>query len=415
MALYSAPLASDSVIGINLASTYRLLGILVDDQLSFKPYLCEICRRGRAAFIELFHAGETAGFSIPILAGQVTCRIVPLVLFGAAILISVPKADLALNRLQSFWACSLLGCPPNFRLAAMTAAAACGWPLCLGTLVWEVAVVAFARLFLLPQDHPSRIMLDVAASPPYATWVANVVAYMEARQIPLITKSGIAESCIKAAHLDREHRKQLLRHYRWDIVNPILLKQDEITYVSCAARLIPTFGIPLSSLIPRPCRLPKEWLVASGPPGMWKYFRCWSIARLTGRWPCSVLGSADLPFTLAKCSWCDTCNITVLHPFCCPRVAWHIPQGELSAWASAMSDEQTLSVLVFGSGVDPASQWQRIQAVGTVLVEQMLEDLGQGFTAADPYFSNERLEFSECLVSEDSPDYHFSSDDDEDL
>ena len=80
-----------------------------------------------------------------------------------------------------------------------------------------------------------------------------------------------------------------------------------------------------------------------------------------------------------------------------------------------MSDEQTLSVLVFGSGVDPASQWQRIQAVGTVLVEQMLEDLGQGFTAADPYFSNERLEFSECLVREDSPDYHFSSDDDEDL
>ena len=59
---------------------------------------------GRAAFIELFHAGETAGLSIPILAGQVARRIVPLVLFGAAVLISVPKADLDLNRLQSFWA-----------------------------------------------------------------------------------------------------------------------------------------------------------------------------------------------------------------------------------------------------------------------------------------------------------------------
>ena len=45
MALYGAPLASDSVISISLANTYRILGTLVDDQLSFKPYLCEISRR----------------------------------------------------------------------------------------------------------------------------------------------------------------------------------------------------------------------------------------------------------------------------------------------------------------------------------------------------------------------------------
>jgi hypothetical protein len=417
MALFNAPLASEESIGVGLVETYRLLGILVDYQLTFKPYLLEVCRKGRAIFQELFHAGETAGFSVPLLASQVTCRTVPQVMYGAALLVLVPTAVAALNRLQAYWARILLGGPPGFRLATLPAIAACGWTQSLGSLAWEAAIIAFARFFVLPHRHPGTLILELIRDHSLSDWASLVLDYMSQHHIPIITEAGFDAPLLEDARENKTCRKSLLRRYRWDCVKPKLLAQDAATFASKSARIIPTFGVPLSAFLPQLGRLPITWLSAPHQPGMWKFFRCWSLTRLTGRWPCSVLGSPDLPYTLETCPWCSAVEITVLHPFsACHKAAEH--------WAPVARDTQTgrptdqsISIQLFGDCSDPVELWQLIAVVGAVLTECIVSSFGLPLERDDDFFSCERL--SKLMASDAQCESHKEVDspasDDDDL
>ena len=320
----------------------------------------------------------------------------PQELHGAALLVMVPTAEAALNRLQAFWARVLLGGPPGFRLATLSAMVVCGWPQSLGSLAWEAAIIALARLYVLPSMHPGTRMLELALNRGRANWVFVVLDFMNRNQIPDITKAGFDESSLGEARTDSAERKSLLRRYRWDVVKPKLPTKDAAALGGKAARVIPTFGVPLAALLPPPGRLPTAWLSAPHPPGMWKYFRCWNLTRLTGRWPCSVLGLLDLPYTLGKCPWCSVQDITVLHPFSsCPSAAERRPSGLHVSAVSGLYHDQSISIQLFGDCRDSVELWQRIAVVGAVLVECIT----QNFVAPDqcngPAEAAERLDISE--------------------
>ena len=79
MALMDSPPLDEESIGCSTVEQHQLLGVTIDDQLTFQPFLYTLVNKVRAAFLELFHAGETGGFAIPVIAAQVTFTISPLV------------------------------------------------------------------------------------------------------------------------------------------------------------------------------------------------------------------------------------------------------------------------------------------------------------------------------------------------
>jgi hypothetical protein len=87
-----------------------VLAILLDDQLSFEPCLNQVLARGWSSFVTLFHAAESAGFSVPVLSAQVFVRIQPVVLFAETFLALAPRVLLRLNQLQWRWCKAILGC-----------------------------------------------------------------------------------------------------------------------------------------------------------------------------------------------------------------------------------------------------------------------------------------------------------------
>ena len=181
-------------------------------------------------------------------------------------------------------------------------------------------------------------MLEVALAHGSSEWVRLLHKFMSERGIPSISEAGFSESAIREAREDRACRKLLLKQYRWDIVKPVLLAEDAARYRKKAARIIPTLGVSLATLLPQPAKLPTEWLFSAGTPGMWKNFRCWSLARLTGRWPSCVFGSPDLPLVLDECPWCVATNITLLHPFSsCSGASDRVPRELLSPHLADLS------------------------------------------------------------------------------
>ena len=73
-------------VGCDMVSSKRLLGVLVDDCLSFKPCLQEVLSRGWNSWVQLFDAAESAGFSVSVLANEVAKRLVLEILFCRSIL-----------------------------------------------------------------------------------------------------------------------------------------------------------------------------------------------------------------------------------------------------------------------------------------------------------------------------------------
>ena len=164
MACFDAPPVSRHT------DTYKLLGIEVDNQLTFAKRLDIICAVGKAAFEELFHLAESLGLSIPVEAVEVPRRLEPIVLFGAKVLPLAENAEARLNSLQAHWARAILGTRLRGGISGRLAVAECGWRLRLGTLMMIKAVTFLNKLFLLPSSHPCRQLVTTALSLPCDTW-----------------------------------------------------------------------------------------------------------------------------------------------------------------------------------------------------------------------------------------------------
>ena len=218
MSLFDSPPAS--VPGCNDTQLRRILGVVVDAELTFKPLLAEVMSRGRTLFSKFFFAAETGGFSVPIMAAQVPLRVESAVLFAGAILATVPGAILALNRLQVEWARRILGCHSGPQVKWWIVIAQCGWARRLGTKLVERAILARARIQLLPGVHPTARMLQIADAVPALSWARKVSALMSSGEfggvIPDIVDGGVfTQEQLGTARGNADQRSTLLVEYKW--------------------------------------------------------------------------------------------------------------------------------------------------------------------------------------------------------
>ena len=144
MSLGSAPIEID--VGCDVVTTRNLLGILVDDALTFKPLLAKTLATGGSLFEQFYYTAMSSGFSLPVAAAQVPLRIEPALLYAAALLAGVGGAETALNKLQVTWARRILGCSAGPHMKWSLLVAQCGWAMRLGTRMREKAIIT----------HPTR-------------------------------------------------------------------------------------------------------------------------------------------------------------------------------------------------------------------------------------------------------------------
>ena len=315
MACFNAPPADFHV------DRYKLLGIEVGPDFCFEQRLNIVTAKGRACFDEFYHLAESSGFSIALMTFEVVRRIVPLVMYGAELLISIPTAERRLNQLQGYWAKTIVGARSRTDVRANLAIQECGWELRLGTLMLEKAFLCLARLQLLPPEHPSRRLLEVALELPCRSWARDVVCLLNhpgfSSNIPQVHESEICPSdMFLLAYTDSAVRRNILRNYRDNIVRPILLLYDETNFGTCATKMIPGLQCQFFEL-ESTNDLMKKLLPAVLH---WRVFRIWLIIRMTGQWPICLYEPESNVDVLDECPFCFAKLISVRHAILdCPH------------------------------------------------------------------------------------------------
>ncbi|CAK0875342.1 unnamed protein product [Prorocentrum cordatum] len=279
--------------GCPVVSQKHLLGVLVDSGLTFGPLLNELCAIGDSCFKKLLFAAESGGFSVPVAAAQVPPRVEAAVLFACPLLAGVPGAEARFNKLQVGWGRRLLGCHGGPPIKHVVVVAQCGWRMRMGTRFIERALMARARLTVLPPDHPGAIMYRASRALCVPTWLSDAAALASRLPDPppdLDSHPLFPPEALRAAQLDPARRKVLLREYRRFALRPALLRYDQQAFAAGASRVLPSLNRSFAALCPGPA-LPDEGMLTWEPgPSFWRYYRLWAVARMTGAWPLPVLG-----------------------------------------------------------------------------------------------------------------------------
>ena len=194
----------------------------------------------------------------------------------------------------------------------------------LSSKVIESAVVALARLHLLPGSHPGHRMLRLADRVVAHTWASKVRALMSEKDLPgpilnITAHPAFTSEQIELARSSRETRKQLLRRYRQETVRPLLHQQDITLFQATAAARVHFAPWNLLEFMPEPNPPPYELLNMDWGPKTWTFYRMWAIVRLSGAWPFSPTGGRDFPMVLDACPACGSGEGSVSHLLCaCP-------------------------------------------------------------------------------------------------
>ena len=273
-----------------------------------------MCAKGRACFDEFYHLAESSGFSIALMTFEVARRIVPLVMYGVELLISIPTAERRLNQLQGYWAKTIVGARSSTDVRANLAIQEGGWRLRLGPLMLEKAFLCLARLQLLPPAHPSRRLLEVALELPCRSWVRDVVCLLNhpgfSSNIPQVYESEICPTdMFHLAYTDGAVRRNILRKYRDNIVRPILLLYDNANFCTCAAKTLPGLQCQFFEL-----ESTNNLMEKMLPAVMhWRVFRIWLLIRMTGKWPICLYEPESNVDVLNECPFCLAKLISVRH------------------------------------------------------------------------------------------------------
>ena len=370
MALLTSPPLHPGV-GCPSVTTHKILGILLDSDLSFMPLLRRTLAVGWTCFLQVYHAADAGGFTVPIIASQVSLRIDAKTLYASAFLILAPRAATLLNNLQYRWARTILGCRRARNLKWLLPVASCGWTIRLGTRMLEIAVIAYARIALLPVGHPAVSLLQLALNLPCISWAGVVRSSMHAdrlaHSIPDITEV-MAASDVDAARKDADHRRALLKQYKWDFVRPILAAADEYDYQKAAQKVIAPFQLPFADFVPSLQKFELDFISAPGGPLMRVWFRSWALVRMFGCWPLTLYGSDDLPAFIPECKACGECNVDVIHPLCtcCGTQCLFNTQFSILSQQDRRATKEFFTWL-FGPGPSSAERYLQIEYVAKAI------------------------------------------------
>lgn len=363
---------------------HRSLGVLLDTNLCFVPWLHERVRVGNAKFDEVMYTAMSGGFHAYVVAAQVTAKVVPVTLYAACCSIVAPDAVRELNKMQEQWALKILGCGRRAMVRGRLAAKICGWPYRLGTRLIEEAIVSLARIQLSPPDHPARQVQQIADTIPAVCWSRDIRHLMTTGEFGTISEVIACEAItveeVESAWRCRLARKSLTRFYRQSVVRPILQAWGSKAFAMSADKWIPCFGLNVCSFLHFPEQFDQELLMMDPCAVRLLCFRVWALARITGKWPMTVCGGEELLDTLPICRCCGAPNISVVHALCsCLHTEGFF--GDFAERCVIPDRRHTVPLLsaLFGDGAPALQRERHISYVG----RSILLCMGDVTTGAD--------------------------------
>ena len=223
-----------------------------------------------------------------------------------------------LNRLQAGWARFLQCHKRTARIDAFKAISQRGWIRRLGTLLLERAIMARARIQLLPREHPAVAMLHLADNIPAITWSSSLRTVLYdlclVDQIPDITSRPDifdADTLESARHCPKS-RKETLRLYRDIVVRPVLETFDHGAYEAAVGHKT-IFGIPFMTLQPCLVRTCPALLDLPNSTRLASWTRIWACIRCTGKWPLLLFTGEGFESTLPNCPLRNAPDASVQH------------------------------------------------------------------------------------------------------
>ena len=345
--------------------TYKLLGVQLDKSLDLSSRADHVLRVGKVLFREIFSAATHAHLPEPIIAAAVIQRVEPVVLFAAELWPIRPQFYKQLDALQDFWAKTILrGSSRDLR--GPLAVAMCGWKLRLSSKALMKAVMMLAKIEMLPGNHPTRLMLNIAQQTPGPNWWSAVRDLMNTCQhgpIPTIGATGLFRSAeVRGGQLSRAQTKTVLQLYKNNFVFPVLRARDDDEYEVAARKWLPAFNCRVADF--SPYRGLQGWNTLEVSFGHAE----WAFVKLNGGWPLwdfpDLVGSVQIE----TCPLCGTGNVTVAHVLVtCPGTKQVFLRSGFANFVSRAVTADIFIMSLFHSSAGVEIDTARIRYVGLVM------------------------------------------------
>ena len=292
-----------------MSPSQEVLGVVLDSSLRLEEQttlvtgvLANTGRALAASFADL-------GLGVPFLCEQFDSRVLGKALSGVELLSSAAIGFRAvmerLNSAQYLAAKAFLGLPANVSVGSRVAVLSETRLLTrAGTEAAMRVVMARARLACLPEEHP---VYKVA----WAVWRARVGGtWMEDSSRVMREVLGIDlelwefEAVSLVVRNTRRHRKALLARYKRHVVLPRVRAKESEWFRDQLAKLNTEGAVPYHELVPVRARWQLALQCAPWGATLWRFFRAWALARITGGIPLSLWGMGDIASVLPRCFAC---------------------------------------------------------------------------------------------------------------
>ena len=361
--------------------SYKLLGVLLDKQLSFDSRSKQLLKIGAALFEELTVVAQQSGLPPPVQAAAVVERIEPVILYAAELLALTPSILPKLDALQCRWAREIVAGKAGVSLRGPLAVALVGWQLRLSSIVLFKIFIYVAKLRLLPKDHPTVEMLSIASSLVAGTWWHAVqelkTLVCEEGSFPDITATEFCtDAALSVAQSDPAARKALLKQYKCQVLMPLLLARDEHAFDKSAEKQLYGFGICYKDLGDSSRRRGWSELLKHLHYGEWALAKVWAFVRLTAQWPLNAFCDKNPADTIDSCPHCGLQEAGIAHILChCPYSLTVFVQSGLCLFASRAGNPETFLHILFHSTISGEVDAARVRYVGLVVTAALKQHL----------------------------------------
>ncbi|CAK0798494.1 unnamed protein product [Prorocentrum cordatum] len=236
------------------------------------------------------------------------------------------------------------------------------------------------------RDPARRPPLPTAALPPAARAISPARSVEQDRRVwtecvrsaptgPSSSLSGASSELLKLA-LDEDDALELQAavaevHARAEI--PVSVARAPGTgrlaaFQRAACARLPALGVSYAVLVPEPHKLPVGMLGLDFGPHMWREFRLWAVARMSGAWLLPVLGVPCLPVAWARCAACSALHVDIAHALCgCPEQTARRAELETRALLPPLSQAGVHLYQLFRDGPPPEQRWHHVLLVARAL------------------------------------------------
>ena len=305
-----------------LSESIDVLGVTIDNGLTLQPLLDKILAKLVNGARELATNVTAAGFGLPYVCAQFPSRVENAALYGCELLASYAAGwsgvARALNDAQYRAAKCLLGMSPGLSLGAKGHVRVLCETRFFTRLSSKVAlriILARARLLALPVCNPVGEIVKAAHARTGPCWLDHArMLSVELGVYPDFTEFTALDDSVRGDPIARRRVVTLWKH---KVVWPALRRMDD-QWFKAQLEAIPAVS-PLHYGLLAPRRLPfaTGLLWAPWGPTMWRFFKLWCIARITGWIP---LALGDRPVVVASLEWCPLCGcegVDLVHVVAC--------------------------------------------------------------------------------------------------